>query len=399
MSLSPEVVIIADDLTGALDASAPFAERGFRPVVVPSFALESTAQADVAVLCSDSRDGAGGRARGRIAAYGDWIRTVNPRIVGLKVDSLLRGDPVGDLEVLLRASGRSGPILIAPALPRQGRTVVRGRVLVDGISLERTEHHSACVARGVAEAILPPGRARTHFSIRDIRSPGFQRRLRAGSGGFVVLDAETDQDLDAIVAAGLAIEQATWVGSSGLFSALARAVRRSEKRLARAATLSSENLLVVAGSASSATTRQLNTLKASGLRLHGVDPVEPTRDIAARVRHDLSVDGIAAIHSIRVRASAGALSAEHAARLADVVADLHDIVDGLVIVGGDTTQRVFRRLGVQSLIVTSALFGGATLGITRPAPGISFICKAGSFGDDRTLVRAVESLRAQKRTP
>ena len=97
------------------------------------------------------------------------IRALDGRITFKKIDSLLRGNVQAELEAL------SGELIVTPALPVEGRTVRNGVLHVHGVP-----------------QATPIG----------------------------VLDAETDEDLDAIVAA--APPHATLVGSAGLAAALGR---------------------------------------------------------------------------------------------------------------------------------------------------------------------------------
>ena len=96
------------------------------------------------------------------------IRALDGRITFKKIDSLLRGNVQAELEAL------SGELIVTPALPVEGRTCAT----------------ASCTC--TASAATP----------------------------IAVLDAETDEDLDAIVAA--APPHATLVGSAGLAAALGR---------------------------------------------------------------------------------------------------------------------------------------------------------------------------------
>ena len=112
------VRIVADDLTGALDAAAPLVGLvGPLPVLwgdgaageaVGSFALDS-----------ESRD--------RAAPAAPWLAALGGADVAFKkIDSLLRGRTVEDVAACLE-SGRFASAVIAPGFPAQQRITRGGR--------------------------------------------------------------------------------------------------------------------------------------------------------------------------------------------------------------------------------------------------------------------------------
>jgi len=139
-------LILADDLSGAADAGAPFARRGLRAEVrwVGSSPAASVDDLDVISFDTDSRrlDAAAAAACQHKAAQ----RLLAPGM-GLfkKIDSTLRGQPGAEIAALHAVlSGRTQPvsrtrIILAPANPAMGRTTRDGRVYVHGRPLEDTE--------------------------------------------------------------------------------------------------------------------------------------------------------------------------------------------------------------------------------------------------------------------
>jgi D-threonate/D-erythronate kinase len=124
-----ELAIIADDLTGALDAAAPFAMRGLKTVVAlsPAALAEAVAAgARVVGVSTDSRevdpDTASDRTQQAVQAIGLSVRLFK------KVDSRLKGNVAAELDVL--AYDRS---LVVPAIPEFGRFVKDGKLFGFGI--------------------------------------------------------------------------------------------------------------------------------------------------------------------------------------------------------------------------------------------------------------------------
>jgi uncharacterized protein YgbK (DUF1537 family) len=133
-----QIAIVADDLTGAADAAALFAQAEFATVVplVPGAAP----RADVLSISTESRelspDEAGARVRSAVAG----LRSAGgspPNILYKKLDSALRGQIRAELVAAIDALGEQCA-LVAPALPAERRTTVGGCQFVAGVPLERS---------------------------------------------------------------------------------------------------------------------------------------------------------------------------------------------------------------------------------------------------------------------
>jgi uncharacterized protein YgbK (DUF1537 family) len=186
-----DLLLIADDLTGACDAAVHFAARGVAARVVLAGVH---GEMPVTAVSTDSREAPEAVAAARI---GDVARTP-ARIVFKKIDSVLRGRPGFEIARTMDAFGLSR-VIVTPAFPALGRRVVGGRLHVDGL----------------AETVDVAAR---------LASEGLQAE---------VADAEWDADLDRLVAVGLAADLDSgdgvlWAGSGGLASALARALCGAE---------------------------------------------------------------------------------------------------------------------------------------------------------------------------
>lgn len=135
-----DVVIVADDLTGAADAGAPFAARGLGTVIAPWNDDRSSSTWDAAaglatvlVIETDSRNAPADAAAARAEAVGRWVRRrpEQPWVMK-KIDSRLRGPIAAEVRGLRRGLGTSQRAIVAPALPSQGRVTVRGHQHLEG---------------------------------------------------------------------------------------------------------------------------------------------------------------------------------------------------------------------------------------------------------------------------
>jgi D-threonate/D-erythronate kinase len=125
------LLIIADDLTGALEAGAKFAARGIAALV----ATHPLRGSDCPVLVTDteSRHLSEEQAHRAVAA----VACSDFAIIYKKTDSALRGNIRAELRALSQACP-DHPITYIPAYPALGRTVKNGCLFVDGVPVHQT---------------------------------------------------------------------------------------------------------------------------------------------------------------------------------------------------------------------------------------------------------------------
>jgi uncharacterized protein YgbK (DUF1537 family) len=376
------VGIQADDLTGACDTGAPFAARGLDALVFVSDgdglpSLPTTAA--VLVVDTESRSVPVEEARARARSAGSLLKAGSPRILYKKVDSTLRGQLAGEVDGMLDGAGLAVAVL-APAFPAQRRTVVDGRLHVDGRPADETAMTrdpafpptGASVLALLAAGGVRPVAALPLVTVRRGADAVATRLDRFGAIGARVLaaDAETDADLSTLAAASDG-RPALLAGSAGLATALAI-------RLAPAGPPGHSGpplrvprpLLVVAGSAHPATRAQIARLG----RREDLDVVAPP-------------SGAGAGDAARRR--------EMVARLADAVRARveHARPGALLLTGGETAIAVLRALGAGGLRLAGELEPGIALGGLAGGPfdGLMTATKAGGFGDADALVRVWEA--------
>ena len=206
-------LIVADDLTGACDSAAGFLRAG-EPVTV---ALQDAVVEEVdgvVAIDTDTRGLDESAARRRLEQLVARLPAGQP--VFKKIDSLLRGHVATELAVL-RDWFPDRLVVVAPAFPANGRTTRRGVQHLHGRPLL---HYGRDLGDGAASSdvlarVLEPHRSRRVTP----------ERLDRTLVGVVTCDAETDEDLDRIVAAlDRRVADVIWVGSGGLSAALARSL-------------------------------------------------------------------------------------------------------------------------------------------------------------------------------
>ena len=186
-SRAPALVLVADDLTGACDAAGVVATRGEAARV--DLRWSGAPPRGVLAVDLDSRAGDDERAAARTARVTHDALAAGA-VVYVKIDSTLRGHVRTTVEAATRAflaTHPSGRVVVCPAFPARGRTVVGGRLHVEGAPRD-----SSVLAE-----------------LGEI-------------SGVEIADASTDDDLAALVAerAGRPV---LWVGSAGMAAHVAGA--------------------------------------------------------------------------------------------------------------------------------------------------------------------------------
>jgi uncharacterized protein YgbK (DUF1537 family) len=396
------ILIIADDLTGAADTGAAFADAGFATVI--PLGGEVPPPADVVVVSTESRDlddsAAAAAVRHAVSTYVRDDR--KPRWVYKKIDSGLRGHPRAELLALMEVLGEKRAV-VAPAFPAEGRTTIGGRQYIDGVPVEasalrtpETPWNLVAVFRNdrdVPVRLLNLGMLRREG--REMR-----RLLSDRVRGIVVADATTDADLWLLANAVIQNRTRVLCGAAGFARQLARALPVVDRSPS-----SSQHrhgpVLVVAGSRHEATTTQVALLKQTGRPVIALsraivdDPAGGIAPLVAELAGHLADGRDVALTTAGLPDSP--LGPGHVAGLLARVAaapGVRDRVGGLVLTGGDVAAAVCAALDAMALRLRGEILPGMPWSIVEggPAAGVLVATKAGSFGDDAALLTCVERL-------
>lgn len=142
-----KLAIIADDLTGAMDAGVQLKKMGYKVCVAigTKRIKELVAKTDVMVFDTESRNISPESAYQKVKAVVRFIKKHDLRLIYKKVDSSLRGNIGREIKAVLDFTDIK-LIIIAPALPYNGRTTINGYHYINGIMLTKTEIASDCLA-------------------------------------------------------------------------------------------------------------------------------------------------------------------------------------------------------------------------------------------------------------
>lgn len=388
--------LIADDLTGACDAAAPFA--GHRLVGIFVDPASPGDEWNVAAVDTESRGFAPPAAAEAVRTA---VGRLGPRLARTllfkKIDSTLRGAVGAETEALLTSSGRR-TALLCPAFPGQQRVVVGGILLVSG-----TPAHASPIARDPAypgpgsDVVEIVGRGASRpvafLPLACVRSDHdrLARALREARAGIIVADAETDNDLDALARAALTCPELVLAGSAGLAGAAAAASGQAGPPVPLPA---GRAWLIVAGSLHPATRAQLRRLEAAGVtsaRLCGSRDPDP-RPLIEQVRGGRPV--LVATDDT-VSSEPGAREAT-AARLAGLAARVlaESRPDLVAVTGGHTAVALLRAVGASRVEISGAPSSGLALGraVIDATSTFPLLTKAGGFGPPDLFPRLLEDI-------
>ena len=387
----PKTLIIADDLTGALDAAGPFCDRGLRvATIVDSQSLSSKidlSKIDVLAVNSDSRHVSVVEATRRIETIARSLDVEQFNFVIKKIDSTLRGNVVAET-VFLASTFNRGLAIVAPAFPKQSRTVKKGYVHVAGVKLGETEF--------AADKLNPAPKE----SINDLFSdhPDVNEAVLGDSSTdlfvspeclkVVAYDAEHDIELQLAVDAFHAnVEASILVGSSGITSRFAQSL---PSRSVAQKDVSAESLLFVVGSRSERSELQVQGLvdRRVGSVAHGTNG-----EFGALHLDSENVFVLVASENSTEVVPSSVVASRLASTSADVVRSRN--FEAVVVTGGDTALALLREMKVSVVEVLRNFVPGIPISrISFAGKQILLLTKAGGFGDPDLFVRiATELLR------
>ena len=335
------LAVVADDLTGALDAAAPFAARGIATVValgLDGLDAALASGADVVGVSTDSREIAPELARQAVA---DCVARLPVSLrIFKKVDSRLKGNIAAELDAMVFEHA-----LVIPAIPAFGRWLRDGKL--GGF--------------GVAEPIDIAGRLAHH------------------AGHMSAPDAGSQEEIERAVAS---IAHDLPIGARGLAEALAARMAPAADH-APAWTIGRPAICII-GSTDPITLEQLDRLRACRPELTYIAAPD------GRLPDDLPAPApLTLVQAVPGQDDAD--PAQVASRLGEGLARLQPHPGTtLVISGGATAQTVLRSLHIAVL----ELLGEARPGLPiARAGGFTIITKSGGFGTADALVDLLGHLR------
>jgi D-threonate/D-erythronate kinase len=323
----PEVLVLADDLTGALEAGSAFAQRGVEATVFINGQILAGTRA--LVIDTETRHVSADGAAEKIRAF---AQTVATRLTYKKTDSTLRGNIRAELSAL----AQFGSVVYVPAYPQLGRTLINRCLHINGVPISET---------AFASDPLHP--------ITD----GSIAKLLEGVDGVSICEANTESE----------IQEAArkWLATGG-FAAGPTAMLHAAAQLMgdpgyRPPFPEIHRALIVSGSRHQASREQLS--------------------VASTLFRD------AAWTLLEAHAEHQGDPLTYAANFGSIAARLFQSgsFDALIVFGGDTAYHMMRALKVTSVEPLGEAIPGVP--VSRLPDGRTLVTKAGGFGSPDILLK------------
>lgn len=412
-----ELLILADDLTGALDTGIQFVAAGAstRVVLDPHYDLgQVDPDVQVLVVDTESRHIAQEDAADLIRGIVRQAVELSVSCIYKKTDSALRGNVGAELGAALEASG-ADQLHFIPAYPKTKRTTKNGTHYIDGIpvgkSVFRNDPFNPVLSSRVAD-VLSEGSGLPMISVKKEEPAG-------DFPGIQIYDAETDADI---------LERSRELQSKGKLFLLAGCAgfasvlsELMELRSKPAETLELPGAFLMAcGSVNPITREQVKEAVESGrFRYFPIPPEESlvphwfTAEEKGRAQVQVWADCLSRgekcildTNDIPGRITAYAYAQQQGWTLEDVRHQIpvamgealralleKGVEATLMVTGGDVLMGFMREMGICEIEPVQELFTGTVLSYVRiNGKKQPLISKSGGFGSPDLLLQLLEKL-------
>jgi uncharacterized protein YgbK (DUF1537 family) len=413
---------IADDLTGATDLALILSREGMRTIQVIGVPSDPSqfGDADAVVVALKSRTIPANEAVEQSLAAARVLLAAGARQLFFKYcstfDSTDEGNigPVADALMELTGETRS---IACPAFPANGRTVYKGHLFVGEALLSDspmrdhplTPMRDANLVRVLQRQTSRPVSLVDHETVRAGNEALAEKF--AAREGILIVDAITEDDLRSIGTAASEMKLVT--GGSAVALGLPENFRR-QGLLGPAGASADFNPttgagVILAGSCSAATRRQIGAAKSAGIPAMQLDAL----DIAAgRVGRDAVIEFVTnnsqAAYPPLVYSSADpevvAAAQEKLGRLEagavveDLLASVATALAGrgytrFIVAGGETSGAVVNALGAKAVAIGPEIDPGVPWVVSKGDAPVSLALKSGNFGGDDFFLKAWDMVR------
>lgn len=427
-----QVLVIADDLTGANATGVLLKKNGFDTNTVldaGNAADPALADCDCLVVPTESRAIDPKKAYERVKDALVSLKGEDIRLYAKRIDSTLRGNLGSETDAFLDALGPDYTAVCVPCFPSSGRVLVGGYLLVNGIPLQKTE-----VARDPKNPITTSSAKRlyleqSHYPLATIHLDKIARgvdslaaqmtELTQSGARILVCDSVSMEDMETIVDALVAAKLKFIPVDPGVFTAIC-----AKRLLPRRKVTGRGKVLMAIGSVNGVARAQVKELLGdlpifhTYLEIGEVLESLPRREAeikraaqalleAAKDYEYLAVIGSGIDPARRVPFEP--YLARDRCTVEDLSRIIGDAVAGVALevlradpnfravysTGGDISAAINRQMGTVGLRLLDEVVPLAGYGelIGGEFDGMKFISKGGMVGDEKAMVTCARYLR------
>ncbi|WP_302820609.1 four-carbon acid sugar kinase family protein [Fusobacterium ulcerans] len=415
-----KLVIIADDLTGALDTGVQFSKKNMSTIVTTdlNFNFEDICkEADVVVVDTESRHIPAAEAKERIKSVLSKFNKKEIRFFYKKTDSTLRGNLGSEVEGFMEGLNIN-EVSFIPAFPSGKRTVKDGVLYVNNVKLAETQF-AMDILNPVTDSFIPDiikKQSDINVKLKDINeefSP-----LDDKEKHIYIFDSENMEDMENIGKILYNKNKLNYtIGNAGFAEILTHYIKSDTKK--EEIILEDDRILFVCGSVNITSLKQCKYAEKIGycsdsLKFGNIisedyknsdnyitdkeyfkEKINNNKKFLLRTSDSEDVIKKAIEYTEKNSISMEDLTSNIANSTGQLVSDLireHEIRN-LIIFGGDTLMGILKNIGCQYIIPVSEIFPGVVF--TRAVgkdTAINVITKAGGFGEESIIERINEFL-------
>lgn len=399
------VLILADDLTGALDSGVQLAGQGVCTAVISGYSADCFADltAEVLVINTESRHLDARIAGNKISGIVFAAHNKNIKRIYKKTDSVLRGNVGSELAAVVKAGG--GRLYFVPAYPRAGRITVGGVHYLNGLPVDKTafakDPFSPVKTARLEEIFTGQDLDLELLSPQELAAAPIDSVKREDRARIIAVDARTDRDMKHIAAYLQRLSPDNIAGCAGLAYHLPHIWKISTGHIGHTYDLA--NMVVISGSVNPLTLAQINQARKRGFPVFTLTPeqklnpefytTEAAREFILKVENICAENGRLIIEAVSsLDPENPVLDGNQAADDRQQVADNIARIAGMLIqnlpeavfflVGGDTLASTLRMMKQTVIYPLAELSTGVVLSrLGRISDGPLIISKSGGLGE------------------
>ncbi|MGJ9384184.1 four-carbon acid sugar kinase family protein [Salipaludibacillus sp. CF4.18] len=421
--------IIADDLTGANDSGVQLSRYGLQTSVRFNLSNTDTRTDDAIVIDTDSRSIDQNKAYDRVRKAAGFLKENKFDVIYKKIDSTLRGNLGIEVDAVYDEF-QPDFVIIAPAYPKNGRKIKSGHLYLHDVPVNESEiaNDPKCpVEDSHIGHVFQKQTNRPFGYIRneEIRNGFSSVKAKMDEYAkknipYLVFDSETEEDLEKVARFVHDCEyNVIWLGSAGLANYLPEIYNIEEKVVNHTIEKNNHPVLLVVGSVSSITRKQLEVFLGHEL-VEGVELTAPlliseqswekeieiayqkAKTIFRKGKHVAlfsTGDSEAIKEAQLIGENAGLTNTEVSNLIVKRLGYLTDkliqdtSIKGIILTGGDTAKQVCQSIEVNGIQLIDEIETGVPIGKLIGRNNIYAVTKAGAFGTEDTFMKSTKILQ------
>lgn len=373
------IAVIADDFTGAAEIGGVGLKYGLKVVIETE--VKQNGLVDLLVISADTRSLSAKQASREIEKITRELVEMKPRYIYKKLDSVLRGNILDEINAQLKVTGKKLSILVA-ANPSFGRVIEDGIYKVNSVPLAETSFAD--------DPDFPIRSSRVTDIVGKAEIPAFSLPVDSAipEKGVVIGDVKDEKEMRSW--AEKIDEYVMPAGGAGFFDMLIKRNHRELKQTCDGCMTLGKGTLFVFGSKFPRSLQlPLGLSKKETVKLNMPDEIyrnagfneELLNDWAKEVVANLKKERKVIVSTDQNYSNEPGLSArirKCVAALVGKVSKETPLTD-LLIEGGATTSQILNELGIKKLYPSKLLHPGIIQMTTPVYPGLTITTKPGSY--------------------